>query len=202
MKNTDLNFGILAPISWNSKKWQDDPTKQDLELSEYGYGKENYEMLESLNFGNEIYPTEKGGTYIAYTPTFNTLPNIEDTIYVSIVFFVSTDYHQNGASRIVGFYGLPKIDNFYRKSKHEMYKKYNFGNVKSSVEDIVLFDNYLTIDEDIIRKKHLLPQRRKLEKEGNYLTHHNVYNILEMALHINPNHQKLGSFFVKLNIWK
>ncbi|MCW5923309.1 MAG: hypothetical protein KIS77_13275 [Saprospiraceae bacterium] len=58
------NFGILASISWNSNKWQDDPTDKDLKASKYDFVIENAHMHESLNFGHEIYPAEEDGSFV------------------------------------------------------------------------------------------------------------------------------------------
>jgi len=52
------NYGILASISWNSNKWADDPTEDDAKRSKYGHVMANSYMVESLNFGHEIYPLE------------------------------------------------------------------------------------------------------------------------------------------------
>jgi 5-methylcytosine-specific restriction protein A len=80
------NFGILASMSWNSNKWASPATKEDIAQSNYDYVKENGWMHEDLNFGYDVLPCEEDGTFIAYTPMFNTFPSAEESRYVEIVF--------------------------------------------------------------------------------------------------------------------
>lgn len=190
------NFGILASISWNSKKWQDDPTDKDLKASKYDFVIENAHMHESLNFGHEIYPAEEDGSYIAYTPMFNRLPSIEKSKDVNIVFFTSSDYQNGNRKCIVGFYGFPEIDEFFnREATHPKYKGYDGGNVKSLVENIIYFDNHVVIDNENVSKLELLPEGKKISRQGfNYLDSDNVQNILSIANGLNPKNEKLKRF--------
>ena len=190
------NFGILASISWNSKKWQDAPTDKDLKASKYDFVIENAHMHESLNFGHEIYPAEEDGTYIAYTPMFNRLPSIENSKNLNIVFFASSDYQNDNRKCIVGFYGFPKIAEFFnREAKHPKFKGYDGGNVKSLVENIIYFDNHIVINNENISKLELLPRGKKVSHQGfNYLDSDNVQNILSIANKLNPKNEKLKRF--------
>ena len=185
------NIGILASISWNSLAWKDEATEEDLNHSNYEYVKDNEWMHESINFGQDDFPLEPDGTYIAYTPMFNRLPSPEESKYVDIVFFRSLNYHDK-KNYIIGFYAFPQIDIFYRQAKHAYYKYYDFGNVKSKPEHIVQFENPIEINNLITAKENYLPLGKKLGQQGfNYLGYENVLRILDKANHLNPDNQKM-----------
>ncbi len=185
------NFGILTSMSWNSNNWEDQATVDDLIHSNYDYVKENGWMHEDLNFGYEKYPSEEDGTYIAYTPLFNKLPSDDESRYVEIVFFRSLDYriHKN---LIVGFYAQPYIGNFNREAEHDLYNKYDWGNLASLPENIVRFEIPIEISNEIVLKEKYLPTGKKIGQQGfNYLTYENVIRILDKATILNPNDNKL-----------
>ena len=104
-------IGILASMSWNSERWSNPATKEDIEKSKFEYVKENGWMHEDLNFGFNDYPVESDGKFICYSPQFNTLPSLEESRYVEIVFLKSYNYH-NSKNLIVGLYAFPEIGNF------------------------------------------------------------------------------------------
>lgn len=190
------NFGILASISWNSNKWQDDPTDEDLKASKYDYVKENARMHESLNFGHEIYPLETDGTFIAYTPMFNRPPSIENSKNVSIIFFTSSEYQHDNRKCIVGFYGFPIFGEWFtREGEHEKYENYDSGNVKALPENIIYFENHVVINNDNVEELELLPVGKKISQQGfNYLNSDNVLNILKSAYKLNSKDEKLKRF--------
>ena len=168
-------------MSWNSNKWAGKATKEDILKSNYDFVKENGWMHEDLNFGHEKYPLEDDGKFIAYTPQFNTLPSLEESKYVEIVFLKSYNYVTN-ENLIVGFYGFPDIGKFYRKADDSIYDDYDFGNLKSLPENIVRFENPILINDDICARKGYLPKGKKLGKMGyNYLKYENVLKILDQA---------------------
>jgi 5-methylcytosine-specific restriction protein A len=198
-ENIIFNYGILASMAWNSNKWADNPTIQDLRKSNYEYVKDNAHMHESLNFGHDIYPAEEDNYYIGYTPMFNRLPDAENSKNVQIVFFVSSDYANENAKTIIGFYGFPEIDIWFpRTVEHELYTKYDGGNIKAHKDDIIFFKNPVIITTFNVESKILLPTGKKISKQGfNYLNSDNVYNMLLLALSRNPNSKKLKSFVSK-----
>jgi len=184
------NFGIMASMSWNSKKWAAPATEEDINNSNYEYVKENGRMHEDLNFAHEILPCEEDGTFIAYTPMFNNLPSSEESKYVEIVFFRSLNYHTK-QNCIMGYYAFPYIDKHERMANHKLYKKYDWGNVASLPENIVLFDNPIEISNEILLKEHYVPKGKKLGQQGfNYLTYENVIRILDKATALNPTDTK------------
>lgn len=193
------NYGILTSISWNSNDWAENPSLADLKTSKYDYVKDNAHMHESLNFGHEIYPLEEDGYYIGYTPMFNRLPDLENSKYVEIVFFVSSDYKNSNKKSIIGFYGFPIIGNWFaRTSNHEMYKKYDGGNIKAYKENIIYFNNPIVINNENVLTNNFLPNGKKISQQGfNYLNSDNVYNLIVTALKLNPNNKKLKSFVDK-----
>ena len=190
------NYGILASISWNSNNWADHPTEDDLKKSHFGFVKENASMHESLNFGHEILPAEKSGIYIGYIPRFNRLPDPENSKNVNIIFFVSSDYHNNKNRSIVGFYAYPIFgEEYVRWANHQLFEQYNSGNVAAHPKDIIYFKTPVVIDEDNVLKDHLLPIGKNLSKMGfNYLDSDNVFNILSIAFAKNPSDKKLENF--------
>jgi len=189
MKST--NFGILASISWNSNEWNDSATQEDLDQSSYGFVRENDWMHEDLNFGHGDFPCEEDGSYIAYTPQFNRLPSLEESKDIKIVFFKSKNYHLK-KNLIIGLYAFPSLGEFYREADHEWFETYDWGNVKSQAEHIVLFKKAIEISDDIAARERLLPTGRKLGQQGfNYLTYDNVIKILDKATTLNPKDSKL-----------
>lgn len=190
------NYGIIASISWNSNEWADHPTEEDLKKSNYEYVKDNVRMHESLNFGHDKFPVEEEGFYIGYTPMFNRPPSFENAKDVHIVFFISTDYHNNNQRSIVGFYGEPAFGDFIdRRATHEMYKEYDSGNIFARPENIVNFKNPVVLNNEKAHHNNLLPEGKKISQQGfNYLNSDNVFNILSEALSLNANNQKLEAF--------
>lgn len=193
------NFGILSSISWNSKNWQDNPTKKDIDKSGYKFVKEEGVMHESLNFGQAIYPIENDGYYIGYTPLFNSPPSNKHSKNVKIVFFLSTDYKNKNKRFIVGFYAYPVFgDTYTKKSLNIKYEKYNYGNIKAYPENIVLFENPIEVSNNIVKEYNFI-SNKKIGKQGfNYLDSINVINILEEAFRLNQNDNKLEKFKVEI----
>lgn len=191
------NVGILASMSWNSNKWGKTATTEDIDNSNYDFVKENGWMHEDLNFATAKYPAENDGTFIAYTPMFNSLPSLEESKYVDIVFFRSLNYHTN-TNCIVGFYAYPKIDAFNREADNPIYDKYDWGNVRSKIENIILFDNHIEISNELVAKNRDIPSGKKLGQQGfNYLLYENVVNILDAATQLNPANSRLKTIKLK-----
>ena len=201
-QTTIINYGILASISWNSNNWADHPSNEDLKTSKYDYVKDNAHMHESLNFGHDIFPTEDDGYYIGYTPMFNRPPDVINSRNVQLVFFTSSDYKNANRKTIIGFYGFPIFgDWFKRTSIHELYGTYDSGNIKAFPEDIIYFQNPIVINNEIVQNNNLLPDGKKISQQGfNYLNSDNVYNLIKLALSLNPDNDKLKNFVEKFPI--
>lgn len=196
---TIINYGILASISWNSNNWANHPSDEDLKTSKYDYVKDNAHMHESLNFGHTIFPTENNGYYIGYTPMFNRPPAVINSRNVQIVFFSSSDYRNSNRKTIIGFYGFPVFGKWFkRKSNHKMYEIYDSGNIKAFPEDIIYFEKPIVINNEIVQNNNLLPEGKEIGKQGfNYLNSDNVYNLIKVALSLNPSNSKLKKFVEK-----
>jgi 5-methylcytosine-specific restriction enzyme A len=190
------NYGILTSISWNDNKWADDPSEADLKASKYDYVKDNAHMHESLNFGHETYPVEEDGFYIGYTPMFNRPPALENSKNVNIVFFVSSDYKNQNRKSIIGFYGFPEFGEWFkRQTEHPKYKTYDSGNIKAFPENVIYFEKPIIINNENVREKNLLPNGKLISQQGfNYLNSDNVYNLIVLALELNPTNTKLRTF--------
>jgi 5-methylcytosine-specific restriction enzyme B len=189
IKNVN-NFGIIASIGWNSNKWSEPPTEEDFKIgSNYGYVDKNKEMHEALNFGHEVLPPEKNEYYIAYTPNFNRLPKNKNISNLKIVFLSTTSPDKK--KLIVGCYAFPEIGKFIRNANHYFFQNdiYTSGNIKSQIDNIVLFENYIDIDQD-----HFLPEGKNIGYQSfNYIHSQNVMNILNEAIKDNPNNSKIIS---------
>lgn len=184
-------------MSWNSNRWSDRATREDIAHSNFDYVKKNSRMHEDLNFGHELYPCEEDGMYIGYSPMFNKLPSAAHTKYTDFVFFKSFDHHTH-SSFIVGFYAWPRIGNFERRANHRYFTDYDWGNVKSLPAHIVLFDNPLPVNNEIALKEGYLPKGKELGLMGfNYLTYNNVIRILDKASRLNPGQKKLSTIKLK-----
>jgi 5-methylcytosine-specific restriction enzyme A len=181
------NFGILASITWSSNGWEGQTEEDDLAHSEFQYIKENWQAFESLNFGHRKYPS-KNGWYIGYSPMFNRLPSYEGSKDVKVVFFKSHNWHDN-QNYIVGMYAFPEIDlEIKRKTKHELFKEYHWGNIQSMTDNIVRFNNFLPISNERLNIDRFLPYTKKLGQQGfNYLHSDNVLRILDKAKEMNPS---------------
>lgn len=191
-----LNYGIIASISWNSNKWANNPSTDDLKTSKYDYVKDNAHMHESLNFGHDKFPTENDGYFIGYTPMFNRPPDIENSKNVNIVFFISSDYKNSNRKSIMGFYGFPIFGEWFKRTaKHKLYTTYDSGNIKALPENIIYFDTPIVITNDYAQQNNLLPEGKKISQQGfNYLNSNNVYNLIVLALQLNPTNRKLKTF--------
>jgi predicted HNH restriction endonuclease len=198
-ETTIINYGILASIAWNSSNWAGEPSKEDLRTSKYVYVKENAHMHESLNFGHEILPIEDDGYYIGYTPMLRRQPSESKRRNIKIVFFFSSDYKNSNRKSIIGFYGNPEIgDILDRRAKHPLYKKYSEGNIMALPENIIYFENPIIINNELTSKTNLLPEGKKIGLQGfNYLNSDNVYNLIKLALSLNPDNDKLKEFVKK-----
>ena len=190
------NYGILSSISWNSNNWANQATQDDLKKSKYDYVKDNAHMHEDLNFGHDVLPSEEDGYYIGYTPMFNRPPDTENSKNVNIVFFVSSDYRNSNRKTIIGFYGFPIFGEWFKRTaKHKLFRIYDDGNIKAFPENIIYFENPIVINNDNVHEKNLLPYGKKISQQGfNYLNSDNVYNLIVLALKLNPKNKKLKDF--------
>ncbi len=191
------NVGILASMSWNSNDWAGQATEEDILKSNFDYVKENGWMHEDLNFGFETYPLDEKGKFIAYTPQFNNLPSTEMSKDVAIIFLKSYNY-KNGKNYIVGCYAYPEIGNFLRNPDEPLYKMYDFGNIRSTPENIIKFNNGIVINDEICAVNGYLPKGKKVGKQGfNYLEYNNVLKILDRAVIQSPG-KKLDTIRFKI----
>jgi 5-methylcytosine-specific restriction enzyme A len=192
------NYGILASMSWNSNKWADDPTEQDLNSSNYDFVKNERHMHESLNFAHEKYPAEVDGYYVGYTPMLNKLPAVDKQKTVNILFLFSSDYKNGNKKSIIGLYGYPAFGEWTRHAQNPVYSKYDWGNIAALPENIIYFDSPVIISNDVVLQHKLLPDGKQISQQGfNYLNSDNVLNLLVIAAKLNPNNTKLTSFTKK-----
>lgn len=188
----EKNYGILTSVDWNSKKWQA-RSEEDLPHVDYSFVKETGLTFTSLNFGQDLYPSDEKGYYSGllpqlYTKTLNKA-NSKDLI---VTFIKSKDWH-NGNTYIVGLYAFP----LFKKGKKSVIINgvtYSFDyNVMSLQKNIHQIDNYINLDTHPESKK-FIPNDKEFGKQGfNYLTHFNVGKLLDAMEEHNSNDTKLRS---------
>ena len=171
-------FGILASIDWNSNKWQESPTKEDLEKIKFGFVEENNKTYTAINFGHEKYPTDENGYYAGLLPQlFTRTPDKEKSKSVNIVVLKATNWKDN-KTYIVGFYAFPIFEKGKKTSPIKSFTEDFETNIKSFPHDIYLLENPIQLNND--NEGKFLPEGKKLGKQGyNYLTKENVINILD-----------------------
>ena len=194
----EKKFGILASVDWNSHKWQDASTSEDLNNSNFGFVAEFGITYTSLNFGHEKYPPDKDGFYQGLLPQlWSRMPDKEKSRYVEIVFIKSQNW-EDKQNYLVGFYAFPKFQKGKKPSPIESFP-YDFEvNVKSLPKDIHLLENYINLTSHPNLKK-FLPKDKELGKQGyNYLTKENLFSILDNMTTLNPDDKKLSGIKLRL----
>lgn len=173
------NIGILASLSWNSKRWAGPSTDSDRQKSNFTHVKEANWTHEDLNIGHLKYPAEEDGYYIGYVPHFNKLPSKVNCSNVEIIFLKSLD-PLSLKTYVVGFYFLPLLGAFLRKASHEDFIDYYSGNMKSLPQNIIRLKEPLEISDSICEVRGYLPKGKKLGKRRfNYLDYDNVLRLLD-----------------------
>ena len=82
------NYGILASLDWNSNKWQDLPTSEDLKNSKFSYVVEHKVSFTALNFAQDLYSPIEGDNYYGLVPhLWSKTLDKEKSKYVKAVFF-------------------------------------------------------------------------------------------------------------------
>jgi hypothetical protein len=186
------NVGILAGISWNSKKWQDFASQEDYRNSNHRWAREHSWQHEDLNFGHLKFNAEDDGFYIGYTSVFKRLPRYANE--VEIVFLKSRDYKLK-KQFIIGIYGLPIIRDFNRYAMPNKFKGFNSGNFASLPENITLLDSPLEINNEICSAAGFLPEGKQIGNQGfNYLQIENVQSILSALSKLNPENEVIKKF--------
>lgn len=201
--NTVENYGVICSITWNSNKWQAEPTEEDFDSTQYKAVRENRRTQDCLNFAHEILPLEEGGVFKGYSSTFNKRrPSTKSAQNLKVLFFISTKYGSNAGRKIVGMYGFPYItSNHDRTPLHELYSKFKHVNLIAQKEDIVLLDNYLPLSDFVAWDRGVLPMEVQLSDQGfNYLNSDNVQNLLAYALAENPDNHSLKRLIQKLGL--
>lgn len=194
----EKNYGILASIDWNSNKWKDLPIPEDLAKSNFGYVIDNGLTFTSLNFGQEIYPTDKMGYYYGLLPQlWSKMPDKDRSRYVEVVFIKSQNW-EDKQNYIVGMYAFPIFHRCNIPSPIPLFPNEFDVNVKALPKDIHLLKNYINLTDNT-ELKRFLPTGKELGKQGyNYLTKENVYNILDTMTKLNPNDRKLSGIKLRL----
>ncbi|AKD53793.1 hypothetical protein [Spirosoma radiotolerans] len=187
-----VNYGILTSVDWNSKKWQAQ-SDEDLPHVDFGFVKENGITFTSLNFGQDLFPSDEKGYYSGLLPQLYTKTlDKKKSKNLLVVFIKSKDWH-NGNTYIVGLYAFPLFD---KGTKNVLLDRILYPflyNVMSLPKDIHVLDTFINIDT-YPKSKKFIPNDKEFGKQGfNYLTQSNVGNILDVMEEFNPNDAKLRS---------
>jgi 5-methylcytosine-specific restriction protein A len=178
------NYGILASIDWNSNKWQDNPTSEDLSQSKFGNVIKTGKTFTSLNFGHKKFPAIDG-YYPALLPQlWKKTPDKEKSKKVIIIFIKSYNWHDK-QNYLIGYYAFPI---FKRESINSPLDSTLMDiNIRSQVKDIYLLNNSINLSKHIDLNK-FLPFGKDLGKQGyNYLIKDNVLKIMDTIRKVNPN---------------
>lgn len=194
-KNTmERHYGILTRTDWNSNKWQDRPTEDDLVKSEHNT--DNEALYSSLNFAHNGTNHETTGVYQGFLYQFaETKPKPEDLKYVDVVFIQSKDI-ETGKEYITGLYAFPMFAIGRRDSPYDEFP-YLKTNIKTVAANIHRLENYL--DVEMLDKKFFpLNKKKKGKLTYSYLTKGQVEKILDTLTVENPGDQKLHSIKFKI----
>ena len=196
MIKEETNFGILASIDWNSNKWQESPTDEDLKNSKFGFVEDNNKSYTAINFGHELFPINEDGYYAGLLPQLWTkTPDKEKSKTVKIVFQIANNKF-DGETYIVGLYAFPVFEKGNKPSPIDSFKEDFVTNIKALPNDIYLLENMVKLsDKNLIK---FLPKDKKLGKQNyNYLTKSNVLNLLDEITKFNNDAKIMG---IKLRI--
>lgn len=189
MKPDPLNhFGMITSIAWNSNKWQDQPTKHDLDTIQYKNPKETRLTADYLSFAHQ-----KMGKPGEYFVTFSSilkdqLPQNEKVKEINVLFLISTNHGGDGLRYVVGIYAFPEFSHDYKMHPDNTFKE---GNIRSKTEHIVLLNNYLALNP-LLDSAQILPEGKHLSSRGwNYLHKKNVTKIFRYILAQNPQQASL-----------
>ncbi|MFN9113502.1 MAG: hypothetical protein ACK5XN_25805 [Bacteroidota bacterium] len=186
-------YGILASIDWNSNRWKELPTEEDLDHSNFKYVVENGITFTAINFGHEIFPADAEGNYWGLIPQMaKTMPDVNKSRYVEVVFLKSNNWRDK-QNYIVGIYAFPTFEKSFQPFPFKKLSTEFFANIKAQPKNIHLLASPLKL----LSKKDLvgfLPPGKQLGKQGfNYLTEENVRNILDAITQQNPSDKKFES---------
>jgi 5-methylcytosine-specific restriction enzyme A len=204
------NSGVLIPLSWDETKWEG-MTDPNLSNYRFSYIRDYLNACERMTFGHKIFPLENDGYYIGYCQEIFRLMFLDETFYnassgefVDGYFISHTDFKiiffgsfnpEIKETYIVGFYAFPDIDwSKDRKVNLKIYKSFSFGNIRAKPEDIVRFENYLSLNGRVFSS--MLKELKG--KDRAYLTTENILTILDEAIKINPKQLDLKTAVRKL----
>lgn len=190
-------YGILTSIDWNSRKWQDVPTDEDLTHADYDYVKEHGYTNTAINFGHELFTVDESGFYSGLLPQlWSKVPDPTKGKFIQAVFIRSRSWrdHQH---YIVGFYAFPVFHKCIIPSPLKLFNRDFEMNVKAYPKDIHLLETYIRIDTDSLIR--FLPAGKRMGTQGfNYLTKKNVLNILDEMTKHNPADTRLSGIKLRL----
>jgi len=192
MKN-ESSVGVIIPLSWDNNKWEQGETFNHNQskslIRDYLF------TQEKITFGNHKYPLEDDGTYIGYSRMITKMLKRDDEFYwndYEIIFFVSSFKIRY----IIGLYLHPQVDwSFGRKRKHEVFNSFTFTNIKARSENIVRFENFVPIRSD---GRFVSIFKNLKTTDYAYLGKSDIHEILDEAIHRNPNQNELKTILTKI----
>lgn len=191
-------YGILASLDWNSNKWQDLPTSEDLKNSKFSYVAEHKVSFTALNFAQDLYPPIEGDNYYGLVPhLWSKTLDKEKSKYVKVVFFKSHNWEDN-KTYIVGLYAFQKFDKRKIPSPIPALRMEFDANISALPKNICLLSKFINLNNHPDLKR-FLPVGKELGKMGfNYLTKENVFKILDTITLANAADKKLNGIKFRL----
>jgi hypothetical protein len=182
--------GILASIDWNSNKWSDIPTNNDITNSDYRFVIDNGYSFTFLNFGHNLFPTNENGYYQGCLPClFSKNINSKKENLINVVFIYSKNW-EDGVKYIVGLYAFPKFNKTTKSSPVSNFNRDIIVNIMSYPEDIHILENKYELQTPL--QNGILPPGKNLSRQSfNYLSATNVINIFDEIIAINNNDEYL-----------
>jgi len=182
--------GILASIDWNSNKWANIPTDDDIDNNDYVFVRNNRYSYTFLNFGHNIYPTNENGYYQCFLPCFYSKNvNSKKANFINVAFIFSKNWNDK-KKYIVGLYAFPKFEKSTKPSPFDSFNRDIMVNMMSFPEDIHFLEKKYELENPL--QNGILPPGKQLSRQGfNYLTRNNILDIFKRIILINPNDEYL-----------
>ncbi|MBC8048234.1 MAG: hypothetical protein H7Y00_15650 [Fimbriimonadaceae bacterium] len=180
-------YGILTKIDWNTNKWEDKPTEEDIKRSEYI--KENEPIYGSLNYAHDGNAEDREASYQGYLPQFAGVTHKPADIKDICVVFIQSKNPEDGKEYITGFYAFPQLSPGRRISPFSEYPYLN-TNIRAAIKNIHRVENYLDISL-LTDGIHFPAKKLRGKLTYAYLTKTHVEKILDALTKENKEDKKL-----------
>ena len=190
----ERHYGILSRIDWNSNKWQDQPTAEDLNLVQSNV--ENAALFSAYNYAYSDQEEDKMKIHQGFLPQLlDPLPKPEDLKFLHIVFIYSKE-PETQKDVITGFYAFPSIAPGKRDSTIDGVPFFK-TNIKAVSSNIHRLENYL--DMEVLDKQLFSTYKNPNGKRKYiYLGKGQVEKVLDALTVVNSDDRRLHSIKFRL----